>query len=137
MKSQIFDASSIYTLVKHKGGDSSKTLRTSATTALAAYELGNAVWRETHLLKLLTEDEAKELIGLIYSLLETMTIIPFEPRRDGGATLESALATDLSFYDASYLSAAIKTGYTLVTEDKRLAKSATKIGVRTISWRDL
>jgi predicted nucleic acid-binding protein len=133
----LFDASSIYTLVKHAKGDASKILKAGSTTLLAAYELGNAAWRETHLVKLLTEDEAKELLSLLYALLETMTIVPFEPRRDGGATLESSLATGLSFYDASYLSAAIKTGHTLVTEDKRLARIASRLGVKTLSWHDL
>jgi predicted nucleic acid-binding protein len=137
MRNHILDASSIYTLVKHAGDNAPRILRSNTTIPLATYELGNAIWRETHLLKLLTDEEAKELLTHLYTLIDTMTLLPLNPRRDGEATLESALATGLNFYDASYLSAAIKTGYPLVTEDKQLTRIAERLGVKTTSWRGL
>ncbi len=137
MKPHLFDASSIYTLIKHAGEDAPKILKANATTTLASYELGNATWRETHLLKLFTDDEAKELLNHLYALVDTMTILPFRPRREGEAILESALLTGLNFYDASYLAAAISAGYPLVTEDKQLSRVAERLGVKTTSWRGL
>jgi len=137
MKLHILDASSIYTLVKHAGEDAPQVLRANATIPLAAYELGNAVWREAHLLRLLTDGEAKELLAHLYALVDAMTVLPLSLRRDGEATLESALSTGLNYYDASYLSAAVKTGYPLITEDKQLARIAGKLGVEAASWRSL
>lgn len=137
MKNHILDASSIYTLVKHVEDDSPRILKANTTIPLAAYELGNAIWREVHLLKLLSEDEGKELLMRLFTLVETMTILHFNPRREGEAVLESALVTGLNFYDSSYLAAAIKTGCPLVTEDKQLSKVANRAGVKTLSWRDI
>jgi predicted nucleic acid-binding protein len=44
-----------------------------------------------------------------------------------------SLETGLTFYDASYLHLARRDGKILITEDKKLSKASTEMGVRTLS----
>ncbi len=43
----------------------------------------------------------------------------------------------LTFYDAAYLNAAMVSGYTLVTEERKLAREASKEGIEVLTAADI
>jgi len=137
LKTLLLDANSIMLLTRvgwipETGGDMSV-----ATTAIAAYELGNAVWKELHLFKRVTEEEARILLTAFH---ETLLRIKVEPQLKLSERLEVLSNADrfgISYYDSSYLTAAIQLEATLVTEDKRLGNAAEERGLSTSSAGEL
>jgi len=108
-----------------------------ATTAIAAYELGNAVWKELHLFKRVTEEESRILLTAFH---ETMLRLKVEPQLKLSERLEVLSNADrfgISYYDSSYITAAIQLEATLVTEDKGLRNAAEECGLSTSSAGEL
>lgn len=68
----IFDASSIYFLVKAKRFD---LLKDGATLDLIRYELGNAVWKEVHMFKEITPEEGAEVLKFITKTVNLLRIV--------------------------------------------------------------
>jgi len=104
-----------------------------ATTAIADYELGNAVWKVLHVLKKLTDDESRILLTAFH---EAMLRLRVEPQLELSERLEvlgNADRLGISYYDSSYLTAAIRLEAMLVTEDKALTRAAAECGVPTTS----
>ena len=133
----VLDASTIITLVKRHGDQAVDALEGSTTLALTPYEIGNALRTETQLTKTLTKKEADRLLYILYRLHAVLSI-------EAPATAEEAInilavtrETGTSFYDASYLAEARKKRLPLATEDRRLAKTAIKNGIHTITADDL
>ena len=101
------------------------------STAIAAYELGNVVWKDLHLFKKLTLEEAELLLTVFHQALLRIRI---EPQLDISERLEvlrNAAIQGISYYDSCYLTSAICLKATLVTEDKKLRKAAGECGVPT------
>ena len=48
-----------------------------------------------------------------------------------------AIKLGITYYDASYLAEAIRTGGVLVTDDEKLSKAAESIGLKTKTSREL
>ncbi|MCX9014606.1 MAG: type II toxin-antitoxin system VapC family toxin [Candidatus Methanoperedens sp.] len=120
----IFDASSIYTAIEN---NSLEKLLEGKTLDLAMYELGNVVWKGI-LRKNVTPDEGQKLIELISKIISIMEI---QEIGVNGDVLKVAVDNNLSYYDASYLYAAISVKDVLVTEDKKLKDKAAECGVET------
>lgn len=99
------------------------------TLELARYELGNAILKEYRIFKTLKLDEVEELAAAVTKLLDNMTIVSAPEEVE---VIKVAVETSLSFYDASFLTAAKKMGLTLSTEDERLLKAANRLGVKTM-----
>ena len=133
--SLLFDASSIFAVVRELRGDAPDRLLEGSTIALAYYELGNTLWRESFLLKRISREEAETLLRAIYAILQAMEVASLEKEDEGNAVLDKACKFKITFYDSAYLVEAAKSKKTLVTDDKKLAEAAENAGVKTLTSR--
>jgi len=114
----LFDASALLNLVRRLGEESLKILEENYILTLTIYEIGNALWRETRLLRRLTIDEAEEVMRAIITLIKFMQVT--EPQ-DPIEVLRISNEIETTFYDAAYVITALRRGLILVTDDRRLA----------------
>ena len=114
----LFDASALLNLVRRLGEESLKILEENYILTLTIYEVGNALWRETRLLRRLTIDEAEEVMRAIITLIKFMQVT--EPQ-DPIEVLRISNEIETTFYDAAYVITALRRGLILVTDDRRLA----------------
>ena len=130
----LLDASSLMLLIKKSDVKLTvECLRDSLILDLTFYEVGNAVWKESALLKFLTPEEAKRLGTMAQTVLATIDQVTNEGE-DFQKILEIAQDEKLSFYDSSYVFFAKQRGLPLVTEDKKLEMKAKKhVAVRTLT----
>lgn len=106
------------------------------TTDLAIYEACNSLWKLSKLLKTISMEDAIEIAGTIKDLAVRGVIKTIDfTKLDFFSTLQIAYREGLTFYDASYIAAAITTEVILVTEDEKLQKVASKF-VETITYAD-
>lgn len=133
MKQQLlFDANAIYRLVREIPDDALVILSEGSTIYLAYYELGNALWRESFLLKRISKEEAELSLRFMYDVLKKMHIASLDST-PGTSVLDSACKFNLTFYDSAYLTEAKRSDKTLVTDDKKLVRAAENFGVKTLS----
>jgi predicted nucleic acid-binding protein len=129
MNRYLFDSSAIITLVESSKLDE---LLEGWTIDLAFYELGNAVWKQVHLYRTLSMDEAKIALDALVSVFDKMRKVQeLEPL----STLVIAVTERLSYYDAAYLQAAVDKKMILVTDDKTLRQVGGKY-VNTVTSRE-
>ena len=130
----LLDASSLMLLIKKTDVESTvECLQDSLILNLTFYEVGNAVWKESALLKFLTPQEAKRLGTMAQIVLAKIDQVTNEGE-DFQKILEIAQDEQLSFYDSSYVFFAKQKGLPLVTEDKKLEMKAKKhITVQTLA----
>jgi len=126
----LLDSSSLMLLMKRLGVDLIPKLERFCTLDLATYEMGNIIWKEAYLSKRLTTEEASSLASTTEQILTLVERISISPQ-DIGRTLELAQMEGLTFYDASYLRAAIDRKVPLVTEDAKLKRAARKHAIVT------
>jgi predicted nucleic acid-binding protein len=136
-RSLLFDASSIFALVREFRGKALDTLLEGSTISLARYELGNALWRECFLLKRIRQDEAERLLRTMFAILHAMNVKILEDEDEGSTVLNQAGTLNVTYYDAAYVSEASKSNKVLVTDDRKLAKAAEKTGLKTLTSRTL
>ncbi len=132
----LFDASSILTIVRELKGDAPDKLAEGTTISLAYYEVGNALWRETFLLKRISRPQAETLLSEIYAIIGEMNVATLQGESSGNAILDAACKFNLTFYDSAYLAQADKSKSTLVTDGKKLAAMAQKAGVKALTSRE-
>ena len=132
----LFDANVIYRLIRECPEKAFDMLMEGATISLAYYELGNALWREAHLLKRISIEEAEKSLSLMYAMLVRMQVEKVDGEQ-GIEILQTAHKCNLTFYDSAYLVEAKKTSKILVTDDNKLAKAAEILGVQTHSSNTL
>ena len=128
----LFDANAIYRLIRDCPEKALDKLIEGTTISLAYYELGNALWREAHLLKRISIEEAQKSLSLMYAMLARMQVVKVDDEQ-GIEILQTAHKCNLTFYDSAYLVEAKKTSKILVTDDNKLAKAAEILGVETLS----
>jgi predicted nucleic acid-binding protein len=130
----LLDASSLMLLIKKADVKLIvECLQDSLILDLTFYEVGNAVWKESALLKFLTPEEAKRLGTMAQTVLAKIDHVTHEGE-DFQKILEIAQDEKLSFYDSSYVFFAKQRGLPLVTEDKKLEMKAKKhVAVRTFA----
>ena len=116
----LFDSSSIINRCSER---KIERLREGCTLTLAFYELGNAVWKQVHLHKALTQEEGSEALAALTEVYGQMRELQVE---DASSILKIAVEEGLTYYDASYIHAAIKNDAVLVTDDKKLQTAASK-----------
>lgn len=126
----LFDSSAIINLCGEKKIDK---LLGEWTLNLAFYELGNAVWKQVHVHKTITGDEANTVLD---PLIEVFRKLKKPEAEDALEILKIALKESLTYYDASYIHAAMENGLTLVTDDEQLNKVSKKY-VKTITSDEL
>ena len=128
----LFDANVIYRVIRECPEKALDMLMEGTTISLAYYELGNALWREAHLLKRISIEEAEKSLSLMYAMLVRMNVEEVDDEQ-GIEILQTAHKCNLTFYDSAYLVEAKKTNKILVTDDNRLAKVAKPLGIQTLS----
>ena len=126
----IFDSSAIINLC---GDRKVEKLLDGWTVNLAIYELGNAVWKQVKIHGKITVEEANLVLD---SLTEVFGRMRKPAAEDPLRTLEIAVKEDLTYYDASYISAAVENDLTLVTDDDKLYRAGKKY-VRTVKSNEL
>jgi len=114
----LFDASALLNLVRRLGEESLKILEENYILTLTIYEVGNALWRETRLLRKLAIEETEKIMRAIITLIKFMQVI--EPQ-DPIEVLRVSNEIETTFYDAAYVVTALRRGLILVTDDRRLA----------------
>jgi len=132
----LFDANAIYRLIRECPEKAMDKLMEGATISLVYYELGNALWREAHLLKRISIEEAEKSLSLMYAMIVRMHVDEVD-REQGIEILQTAHKYNLTFYDSAYLVEAKKTSKILVTDDTKLAKAAEHLCVETLSSNKL
>lgn len=96
------------------------------TIDLAYYEIGNFLWKN-YVRKIFTKEEIERYLETFRNLLDKMHVLNIELINE---VLELSVKLRLTYYNASYLYAALKTNAVLVTEDLELyekAKSLVKV----------
>lgn len=132
----LFDASSMVQVIKSY--EEEKTLRLFSENCildLTKYEVGNALWKEHMLRRVIEADELKELLDLVRTIILRTKVISIDAQ-DLPDVAEVATNERITFYDASYVIAAKVQNLTLVTEDANLAKAASK-HTKAVHARDI
>ena len=115
----VFDASALLNLIRSAGSSAFNYLKGNYILSLTLYEIGNALWRETTLLKRISISEALSLLELISSICKIMnTINP----RNNLLVLKLAHELRITYYDSSYIIASYELNAGLVTDDEKLRK---------------
>mgnify|MGYP000176753434 FL=1 len=127
----LFDASSLVYALKLKHVN---ILYGNYIHYLIIYEVLNAIWKETYLLKSLSLKEAEKLIDIVAEALDYLNVLLIHPYQS--EIFKKATKSGLTIYDASYIVLAEKNNLTLITEDKKLREKASET-VKTISLKDL
>ena len=126
----LFDSSAIINLC---GERKTEKLLEGWTLNLARYELGNAVWKQVKVNEKITVEEANLVLD---PLIEVFTRLKKPASENHLKTLEIAVKENLTYYDASYISAAVENNLTLVTDDDKLYKTSKKY-VKTLKSNEL
>jgi predicted nucleic acid-binding protein len=116
----LFDSSAILNLA---GTRAASELLEGHTTGLSEFEIGNALWRQATRGGKFSVQEAAKAFDKIIGLLSLMSLVENPPPTQ---TLELAVSEGLTYYDASFLLAAIDSGLPLVTDDAALLKAASR-----------
>ena len=125
----IVDASSIIRAVKE---GRMRRVAGESTIPLARFEVGNAIWKDVHLRGLYSAEDGARLLEVILGLVDLMDVV--EP--DYALALRLAVERGMTFYDASYVAAAVQRGTKLVTEDAELRRRVEGL-VEAVSLGDL
>ena len=132
----LLDASSFLLLIKKADANqATRTLQDSTILDLTFYEVGNAIWKESSLTKLLTQKETEQLGKLAQMILAKISVQRRE-EDDFQKILETAQTQRLTFYDSSYIYYAKKRGLQLNSEDRQLRSKAQKY-VKTCTVTEL
>jgi len=125
----LFDSSAIFNLFLQGKYD---ILVSGSTVPLVRYEIGNVLWKNYKIRKRISKKEAIESGNVLFELIDSMEMVdpslPFAMRL--------ALEEGITFYDSSYIAAAIESGCDLITDDMKLWEVACS-KVRTMNSTDL
>jgi len=113
----LFDSSAIFNLFLQGKYD---TLVAGATIPLARYEIGNVLWKNYKIRKRISKKEAIESGNVLFELIDSMEQV--EPPLPSATRI--AMEEGITFYDSSYVAAAVESGYDFVTDDMKLREAA-------------
>ena len=131
----LVDASTLLLMVKHVDAKRLADMAADlATLDLATYEAGNGIWKQVHLLKLITEKDARATHEALIGLLSRISIVSGE-ELDQTKAMDLAVHKGIAYYDACYVVAAESLGLPLATEDRKLAGATA--GHDVIGWKQL
>ena len=122
MKKLLFDASSLLKALKD---GRLELVEGGFLQWLTVYEALNALWKEAVLAKAISLEDACRLAEVVSELLGLVEVL--DVRMLEREVVELAAKLGLTAYDASYVALARKLGLTLVTEDRRLRSSASRM----------
>ena len=115
----LFDSSALLNIIRSYKDSAIKVLKDNAIIQLTFYEIGNAIWKELFLIKSISFEEALFLLKLIEKLSNYLILLE---NPDSSIILETAYKLGTTFYDSSYIVAAIEKDLTLITDDKKLIR---------------
>lgn len=95
------------------------------TLDLAAYELGNVVWKHT-LRESISFDEGKKVMQVIADCLSLMDVLSMGINQN---VYHLATENSVTYYDASFLHAALSEEEPLVSQDQELSKVARSMNI--------
>ncbi|MEM2902296.1 MAG: type II toxin-antitoxin system VapC family toxin [Candidatus Bathyarchaeia archaeon] len=133
----ILDSSAIPIVLKRLKEKSVEALEGKTILDLTRYELGNAIWKEHKIKKLVAVQEAVNKAEGMAKILEILTVEKLESVEEFKSAMELAVKLKLTFYDASYLYKAKSMGLPLITEDRELHEKASDADVKTITVNEL
>ena len=114
---RLYDTLALLNTVRMHGEKALSYIRGNYILSLTPYEIGNALWKETTLLRRISLEEAVQLLSSIEFLLRYLNTV--DPG-DKQLVLEVAHELGVTYYDASYIVAAYELEAVLVTGDKKL-----------------
>ena len=126
----IFDTSSIYRALEK---NCIEKLRGGKTVELSSYELGNVIWKYVMRGKI-SLDEGKKLIDILMDITSLMRIIKIGLNM---IVYAIAVKNNISYYDASYIYAALSSREALVSEDEKLIEMAIKYGIKSYAIEEI
>ena len=127
----LFDSSSlVYALRLKRIG----VLAGNYIQELTIYEVLNALWKETYVLRKMSRKEAESLLDVFIQLLSYLKVLDL--RGLESEVFKIAVETGLNVYDASYLALARRKKLTLVTEDVKLRNVASTM-IQAVSLDEL
>jgi predicted nucleic acid-binding protein len=119
---RLYDTSALLNLLLNKGSKSLSVLSGQAVLNLTTYEIGNSIWKISHLQKKITGEEACVILDACLRVMSNMKVLDIKDAEEDVKELSSD--TGQSFYDSAYLIVAKKYNLELVTDDKKLQKIA-------------
>ncbi len=129
------DASALLLVVKHATPARLADVASDLVTLdLAVYEVGNAVWKQTRLLKSIDEKEARATHEALIGLLSRISMVR-KGELDHRKAMDLALKRGIAYYDACYVTAAESLKLPFATEDRKLAGSM--VGKQVTGWKEL
>jgi len=126
----VLDASALLPVVAKQGRDLLTRIHHDwfAITDLTIYESSNSLWKMSYLLHQLSLEDAKEILNVIHELVDREIFhLLSVSELELASTLELAVRLRLTYYDASYVSAAKQEDAVLVTQDRALAEAAREL----------
>lgn len=129
---RLFDASALVNLALDGGSKAVDVIAEGSALVLTFYEMGNSVWKLSHLLKKLSSEESKSLLGVLLQLFDQLSILNLGTS-DAMQIEELATLHRITFYDSAYLYAAKKNKLVLVTDDGQLARAAGREKIEAVS----
>jgi predicted nucleic acid-binding protein len=128
----LIDASSIFEAVNAEKID---VITYFSTVSIARYEIGNVLWKHTHLFKTYSMDQSLEMLKLFSDAINKMRVLDIASHELG--ILKLSLAIESSFYDASYIYLAKHSDLPLITEDREMARKCREIGLECYSIKEV
>jgi predicted nucleic acid-binding protein len=126
---RLYDTSALLNLLLSEGSRSLAILSGQAILDLTTYDLGNSIWRLSHLQKKITKTEACTLLDVCLEVRSNMKVLSIKGLEEDVKELSSGMGQ--SFYDSAYLVVAKKLNLELVTDDKKLQKAALNCKLKT------
>lgn len=109
-------------MILNNGSKSLSILSEQAILDLTIYEMGNSIWKLSHLQKKITKVEACTLLDICTKIIYSMKILNIKKIEKD--VKELSIDIGQSFYDSAYLTLAKRSGLVLVTDDRKLQKKA-------------
>ncbi len=115
----LFDASAFLNIVRLYGDSAIDILKDNYVIRLIFYEIGNAIWKELFLIKCISLEEALFLLRLMEKLSHYLILLEDS---SSDIVLETAYGLGITFYDSSYVVAALERDLILITDDEKLIR---------------
>jgi len=119
----LYDSSALLNIVRSAGDRAIRYLKGNYILTLTTYEIGNALWKESALLKILSIDKATLLLRYIAQVYKIMNIVA---PVDVSLVFKLANEIKITFYDSSYIVSSSELNADLVTDDNKLRKRINK-----------
>lgn len=128
---RLYDTSALLNVLLSKGSKSLPLLSGQGVLDLTTYEIGNSIWKMSSLQKKITKEDACSLLDTCLKVRSSMNVLDIKELE--AEVKELSIKTKQSFYDSAYLVVAKKYGIELITDDKKLQKTALDYKVKTSS----